>query len=220
MKTHILLALCVFTGSTISFAQQQPGTFQLGLLAGPNYSHLGESILFASNQLEHKGKIALIGAFGVSSKYQFEKFYLATNFLFENKRSATTFTNYPNNLPNEPAEEFLFKENRRYLSIPILIGINLKETGLFLNTGPNLGILLKHTYRGDGVRYSSYSDAKNLSLGLSLGLGYARAISSQIGLSCEMRHNFNLHDSNKSLRDGKINTSNLLFGIHYSLADK
>ncbi|MFB9863555.1 porin family protein [Rufibacter immobilis] len=220
MRNLIFTLSLLLTAATASFAQQAVGTLQIGLLAGPNHTFSRGAQAEIPNEQRIEGKAAVNGAAGVSLQYQFRKVFIKTNLLYENKSTKTQYTVFPSNSTGRPPGEQLLRENRHYLTVPLLVGVHIKNTGFFVNAGPYASLLLKHTYELEG-NTKNYPKENNVDLGFSVGIGYSRAITPRLNISAEARHNFSIYNSGSSSPlNGKTNSTSLLFGVHYNLTGK
>ncbi len=189
-------------------------------MAGPNYSYLRGGDFERTDEFKTEGKARFMASLGLSLKYQFNKVFLTTNLLYENKSSGASTIFYNTGTSGNAGREFSYKVNRQYLTIPVLVGVNIKNTGFFVNAGPYAGMLLKYKAFGEGQTTSVSTDEKSFDYGVSVGLGYSRAISSRLNVSGELRYSHSLYTTSTFSSVGKMGSTSLLFGVNYTLNGK
>ena len=78
------------------------------------------------------------------------------------------------------------KTNYNYLNVPILLRY-LNKTGIFLNTGPQVGFLLNSNYKSENTSQDLKSVSKSVDFSWAIGAGY---LISKINLALEIRYNY------------------------------
>ncbi|ALI98460.1 porin family protein [Rufibacter tibetensis] len=221
MKNFIFsVVLCVGVSSLCS-AQDTAGTTQVGILVGPNRTFLSRADNYFE-PLEIESDIR--GTAGLSVKHQFTSFFIKADLLYENKGDKVDYTS--TNSRGYASGEYTLKFNYHYLSVPILLGINIKQTGFFVKAGPYVGWLLKQMTKTNqpgefpSLEEDQTSRCRRFDVGVSGGIGYSRPISSVLNLSAEVRHNLGILNTTKSSNNIRTNSTNLLLGLHYNLAGK
>ncbi|GAA4312443.1 hypothetical protein GCM10023183_31500 [Nibribacter koreensis] len=202
-------------------AQQTPGTLQLGLVAGPSH------VFFDRDDVPY-GNVTISSdirwSAGLSSKYQLNKFFLKVDLLYENKGyGAHAILPYNG---RQTQEEINQKKHFHYLTLPLLLGVDILQSGIFLNAGPYIGRLLSQ------ITFESSSEAEKqtarrnetmgwekFDYGISGGIGYYKEITPILNVSAEIRHNRGLYDI-YNWGNYNPNSTSLLLGLHYTLATK
>lgn len=126
MKNLILALILFFSGHSFCQAQSEPNTFQVGILAGPSH------VFIRDDRKGNDIKSDVRGAAGISLRYNLGMFFLKSDLVYENKGysfepTGTRITGSPTTA-GPPAYNFNF----HYLTLPVLLGVNLAETGLFI----------------------------------------------------------------------------------------
>lgn len=165
MKTFLL---SVWFLSSILFSQGQVG---FGVKAGYNNSTLSlAGTNFTSNQKSKSGFNA--GIF--SSIPLFDSFDLQPEVSYSEQGSQS--------------KDSSATDNFNYLNIPVLFKYQHK-TGIFLNTGPQIGFLLNSNYRSEHTSQDLKSVSKSVNFSWTIGAGY---LISTIGLALDVRYNYGL----------------------------
>ncbi|AMM50462.1 hypothetical protein TH61_03665 [Rufibacter sp. DG15C] len=217
MKNLILTLSLVIIASASGLAQQAPGTLQLGIVAGPTHT-------FVRGNDNIKTEADFRKAVGISGQYQFNKFFLKTNVLYENKGYVI---NYPEEMFDtsdpalfEPTGDGIYTVDFRYhyITVPILVGAYLRNTGLFVSGGAYGAYLLKDDLKTERGDKQEIERDKKIDLGVVAGIGYEHALSTKLVVSAEVRHNLGLANNSEN-KDYPVrnNSTNLLFGLHYKL---
>ncbi|GGK62210.1 porin family protein [Rufibacter glacialis] len=219
MKNFICSLVVGLALAIPSFAQQTPGSLQVGLVAGPSLSY------FRGNQYVHGTYMGwendIRSTFGLSARYQRQGFYLKTNLFYEDKGVKTDI--YYTDSNGNIFDDYTAKTHFRFITLPVLVGVHIKESGFFVNAGPYAGFLLKQNYSDNTpdspIRDNSDNsrDYKRLDLGISGGIGYSKPISSALTLSAEARHNLGLRNISTGPNSRRTGSTSLLLGLHYSL---
>ncbi len=168
----------------------------------------------------------LRGGAGISVRYQLNALFLKTDLLYYNKGFKTDIT-ATDAYGNSTAGHTL-KGHFHYLTLPLLVGVSIKETGFFLNAGPYVGRLLKMNYTHDlpeetqiPSNWQETSSWNRFDYGVSGGVGYSRSLLGFVSVSAEIRQDLGLRNL---VREGtstfKINSTTLLLGAHYTLGGK
>ncbi|MGV3538196.1 MAG: porin family protein [Rufibacter sp.] len=212
MKSYILAILTILIFSSICLAQQEMGKFQVGIIAGPTHT-------FVRTSPERKDYESTFRAVtGATLQYDFDRFFLKTAILYESKGFILDYD--AAQLTGSPKVDDTYEANLHYLTLPFLIGIRIMDTGLFVNTGPYAGILMKHTLVADHETRDNTSMLSRYDFGLSGGIGYLHSISPKFSISAEAIHHFGLYDLYANGLVQKTNSTNLQLGIHYTISNK
>ncbi|RYY66365.1 MAG: PorT family protein [Chitinophagaceae bacterium] len=102
------------------------------------------------------------------------------------------------------------KLNANYINIPVMAAYQF-DNGLFLETGPQFGILLSANIKDDGQKYSVKDSYKKTDLSWGAGLGYQLPL----GLAVNARYNLGLSKVDKE-GDAKTYNSSLQLGLTYT----
>ncbi|WP_207435193.1 porin family protein [Sabulibacter ruber] len=221
MKNFICAVALSLGAASFCSAQSTPGSTQVGILVGPNRTHLNRSKDYF-DWADFKSDFR--GAAGLSVKHQFASLFLKADLLYENKGDRIDYTTTDAN--GYPSGEHSLRFNYHYLSLPVLLGIHIKQTGFFVNAGPSVSWLLKQTNKTNEksdipfADEDTTSDWKRLDVGVAGGIGYSRPIASALNLSAEVRHTLGLLNISKSSNSVRTSSTNLLLGLHYTLAGK
>lgn len=163
MKTFLITAFLVLC---ILISQGQIG---FGIKAGYNNSTLYLSgANFTSNQKSKSGFNA--GVF--ASIPIFNSFELQPEISYSEQGSQS--------------KDSSAKDNYNYLNIPVLLKY-FHKTGIFLNTGPQIGFLLSSKYKSENTSQDLKSISKSVDFSWAIGAGY---LIKKINLTLEVRYNY------------------------------
>lgn len=217
IKIPALLSLLLF-----SYLINAQGKLEIGIETGPNISKIyGNS--FIKNY--HNSRIGFYS--GIGLQYNFSKnIALRTGLGFERKGTAHK-SDITDNMANKIGQ-IKYHSNLDYVTLPILFRYSFgMKTKLFVNLGPNFGILIHQKEVSDARPefsksvYSNYDSFKKLNIGLSTGVGASHPISDRLKLNIEVRNNLGLSPINDYLpisnQDIKTNALNFLLGISMQL---
>lgn len=211
--------------SSVSLAQTN-GIY-IGIEGGPNRTWISGNEYF--NKSGNSKKAANFFA-GASFELCFtENTALKTGLAFE--RKGVKFTSivrddFSNPIGGVPARTYL-----DYLTLPLMAKIAFgKNPKFFVNAGPYIGYLLsqKDVVYDDEFMHTVFtvdnSDRyKKLDMGVAAGLGTEVALTDQVKLSLEVRHNLGVYNiySVPTFFNGimKTNSTNLLFGLAYKIKE-
>jgi hypothetical protein len=104
-----------------------------------------------------------------------------------------------------------FKNRYNYLNIPVL-GKYQHESGLFAETGPQLGILLNAKSSDQNVSADQTKYTESLDFGWAFGLGYKI---SKLNVGFDARYNLGLTNINKPPANQVAKNSVFQFDIYY-----
>ena len=191
MKRTILVMLI---SASFTFASAQ---VQFGVKAGYNLSNVSLS-----------GNSSGVS---VSSKSDFSAGLLASVTLF------SSFTLQPEVLysgqgANASESGMTATLNYGYLNVPVLFKYQ-HSSGLFAETGPQIGFLLSAKEKADGQTVDTKSDTQSTDFSWAFGLGYKLPF----GLGIDARYNLGLTNLAKGSgsSDGTVKNSVFQFGLFY-----
>ncbi|MFT4876819.1 MAG: hypothetical protein ACI9AU_000907 [Bacteroidia bacterium] len=197
-------------------SKAQDSKFKIGLIGGPNYTSLfgNEVIKDAYNSgFQHNA--------GISLDYHLVKrLSLISGLLLEQNYSYADI-HYTDQF-GTPTYSTIAKSTFHQLNLPIALKIKLidRKLSLYTNVGTNFQYLTKHIYSDDdGLITRNFNQTNNynrFNVGLITSLGSSYKISKFWNLSLEVRNNLGLSNAAKN-GNLKINSTSLLFGIHYHL---
>jgi opacity protein-like surface antigen len=228
MKTHLLI--CSFISVLTLTAIGQTNRFEVGVESGP-------SVVFfwGDGSPDYYGNPTIGVSSGLVFSYNFPKYLaLGTNISFERKG------NLFNRNVTEPDGSVRITRHLNkndYLVVPLLARFTIgKRVKLFVNIGPYLGYLMKHTAKmnieftaASGEHYSFeniYSSTENFSrfdIGLTTGLGVGIPIKDLVVISLEARNNTGFYDVKGAPSPNEIvrtNSTNFLLGITYQFGKR
>ncbi|MFC6997237.1 porin family protein [Rufibacter roseus] len=212
VKNLILTLLFFYSAGTFCSAQSEPNTFQIGVVAGPSH------VFIRDDRKGNDIKSDFRGAAGISLRYNFGLLFLKSDLLYENKG----YSFEPNGLViNDPAvvSSPIYHFHFHYLTLPVLLGVDIPETGFFLNAGSYGGLLLNETATSDAGNSDGASNKHKHDFGLSGGVGYSKALAPKLDVSAEVRHNYGLNNIHPSDYLHKNNSTSLLLGVHYTIGN-
>ena len=102
------------------------------------------------------------------------------------------------------------KLNANYLNLPLMAAYHF-DNGLFLETGPQFGMLLSANIKDGGQKFSVKDSYKKTDLSWGAGLGYQLPL----GLAVNARYNLGLTKVDKE-GDAKTYNSSLQLGLTYT----
>ena len=98
-----------------------------------------------------------------------------------------------------------------YINVPLLIKY-AHSSGLFIETGPQVGFLMSAKAKSDGVSVDVKSSAQSTDFSWAFGVGYKIP---EVNLGLDVRYNLGLTNVNKDDTDGKIKNSVFQIGLFY-----
>jgi Outer membrane protein beta-barrel domain len=103
------------------------------------------------------------------------------------------------------------KDNYNYINVPVLFKY-LHSSGLFAETGPQIGFLLSANEKVNGQTFDMKSNTQSTDFSWVFGIGYKLPL----GLGIDLRYNLGLVNLAKgSYTDGTIKNSVFQFGLFY-----
>ncbi len=106
------------------------------------------------------------------------------------------------------------KANYGYLNVPVLFKYQ-HSSGLFAETGPQVGFLLSANEKSGGQSVDTKSSSQSVDFSWAFGIGYKLSM----GLGIDARYNLGLTNINKdSQSNGTIKNSVFQFGLFYQFA--
>jgi hypothetical protein len=192
-----VLLVLIFAGSTI-FADAQ---IQFGIKAGVNIADLNLSggppgFTFNSKTDFSGGIFASVPLFS-SCSLQPEVLYSGQGASF--KDSLVTV-----------------KVNYGYINVPVLFKYQ-HSSGLFAETGPQVGFLLSANEKSDGQTIDTKSNTQSTDFSWVFGIGYKLAS----GLGIDLRYNLGLVNLAKgAYTDGTLKNSVFQFGVFFMIFKK
>lgn len=105
------------------------------------------------------------------------------------------------------------KLNYGYINVPVLFKYQ-HESGLFAETGPQVGFLISAKEKADGQTIDTKSDTQSTDFSWAFGIGYKIPV---VGLGIDARYNLGLTNLAKgsSSSDGTVKNSVIQIGLFY-----
>ena len=197
-------------------SKAQDSKFKIGLIGGPNYTSL-----FGNEVIKNAYNSGFQYNVGIGLDYHLVKrLSLISGLLLEQNYSYVDihFTDQF----GTPTYSTIAKSTFHQLNLPIALKIKLidRKLNLYTNIGTNFQYLTKYVYSADdGLitrNFNQTNDYNRFNIGLITSLGSSYKISKFWNLSLEVRNNLGLSNAAKN-GNLKINSTSLLFGIHYHL---
>jgi hypothetical protein len=197
-------------------SKAQDSKFKIGLIGGPNYTSL-----FGNEVIKNAWNSGFQYNAGIGLDYHLVKrLSLISGLLLEQNYSYVDihFTDQF----GTPTYSTIAKSTFHQLNLPIALKIKLidRKLNLYTNIGTNFQYLTKYVYSADdGLitrNFDQTNDYNRFNIGLITSLGSSYKISKFWNLSLEVRNNLGLSNAAKN-GNLKINSTGLLFGIHYHL---
>ena len=197
-------------------SKAQDSKFKIGLIGGPNYTSL-----FGNEVIKNAYNSGFQYNAGIGLDYHLVKrLSLISGLLLEQNYSYVDihFTDQF----GTPTYSTVAKSTFHQLNLPIALKIKLidRKLNLYTNIGTNFQYLTKYVYSADdGLitrNFDQTNDYNRFNIGLITSLGSSYKISKFWNLSLEVRNNLGLSNAAKN-GNLKINSTSLLFGIHYHL---
>ena len=197
-------------------SKAQDSKFKIGLIGGPNYTSL-----FGNEVIKNAYNSGFQYNAGIGLDYHLVKrLSLISGLLLEQNYSYVDihFTDQF----GTPTYSTVAKSTFHQLNLPIALKIKLidRKLNLYTNIGTNFQYLTKYVYSADdGLitrNFNQTNDYNRFNIGLITSLGSSYKISKFWNLSLEVRNNLGLSNAAKN-GNLKINSTSLLFGIHYHL---
>ena len=197
-------------------SKAQDSKFKIGLIGGPNYTSL-----FGNEVIKNAYNSGFQYNVGIGLDYHLVKrLSLISGLLLEQNYSYVDihFTDQF----GTPTYSFVAKSTFHQLNLPIALKIKLidRKLNLYTNIGTNFQYLTKYIYSADdGLNtrnFNQTNDYNRFNIGLITSLGSSYKITKFWNLSLEVRNNLGLSNAAKN-GNLKINSTSLLFGIHYHL---
>jgi hypothetical protein len=195
MKKMMLVFLAVGTAAVAS------AQIQFGVKAGLNLANLTISGVAPAPTFNSKTDFSG-GAF--ASIPLFKSFDLQPEIMYSGQGASTTESNTT------------VKLNYGYLNVPVLFKYQ-HESGLFAETGPQIGFLLSAKATGGGQTIDTKSETQSTDFSWAFGIGYKiPGISGGI----DARYNLGLTNLAKNTTDGTVKNSVFQFGLFYMFGGK
>ena len=197
-------------------SKAQDSKFKIGLIGGPNYTSL-----FGNEVIKNAYNSGFQYNVGIGLDYHLVKrLSLISGLLLEQNYSYVDihFTDQF----GTPTYSTVAKSTFHQLNLPIALKIKLIDHKLNLNTniGTNFQYLSKYVYSADdGLitrNFNQTNDYNRFNIGLITSLGSSYKITKFWNFSLEVRNNLGLSNAAKN-GNLKINSTSLLFGIHYHI---
>ena len=197
-------------------SKAQDSKFKIGLIGGPNYTSLfgNEAIKNAYNSgFQYNAGIGLdyhlVKRLSLISGLLLEQNYSYVDIHFTDQFGTPTYST-------------IAKSTFHQLNLPIALKIKLidRKLNLYTNIGINFQYLTKYVYSADdGLitrNFNQTNDYNRFNIGLITSLGSSYKITKFWNFSLEVRNNLGLSNAAKN-GNLKINSTSLLFGIHYHI---
>ena len=197
-------------------SKAQDSKFKIGLIGGPNYTSL-----FGNEVIKNAYNSGFQYNVGIGLDYHLVKrLSLISGLLLEQNYSYVDihFTDQF----GTPTYSTVAKSTFHQLNLPIALKIKLidRKLNLYTNIGTNFQYLTKYIYSADdGLNtrnFNQTNDYNRFNIGLITSLGSSYKITKFWNFSLEVRNNLGLSNAAKN-GNLKINSTSLLFGIHYHL---
>ena len=197
-------------------SKAQDSKFKIGLIGGPNYTSL-----FGNEVIKNAYNSGFQYNVGIGLDYHLVKrLSLISGLLLEQNYSYVDihFTDQF----GTPTYSTVAKSTFHQLNLPIALKIKLidRKLNLYTNIGTNFQYLTKYIYSADdGLNtrnFNQINDYNRFNIGLITSLGSSYKITKFWNFSLEVRNNLGLSNAAKN-GNLKINSTSLLFGIHYHI---
>ena len=197
-------------------SKAQDSKFKIGLIGGPNYTSL-----FGNEVIKNAYNSGFQYIAGIGLDYHLVKrLSLISGLLLEQNYSYVDihFTDQF----GTPTYSTVAKSTFHQLNLPIALKIKLidHKLNLYTNIGTNFQYLSKYVYSADdGLitrNFNQTNDYNRFNIGLITSLGSSYKITKFWNFSLEVRNNLGLSNAAKN-GNLKINSTSLLFGIHYHI---
>jgi len=197
-------------------SKAQDSKFKIGLIGGPNYTSL-----FGNEVIKNAYYSGFQYNVGIGLDYHLVKrLSLISGLLLEQNYSYVDihFTDQF----GTPTYSTVAKSTFHQLNLPIALKIKLidHKLNLYTNIGTNFQYLSKYVYSADdGLitrNFNQTNDYNRFNIGLITSLGSSYKITKFWNFSLEVRNNLGLSNAAKN-GNLKINSTSLLFGIHYHI---
>ena len=197
-------------------SKAQDSKFKIGLIGGPNYTSL-----FGNEVIKNAYNSGFQYNVGIGLDYHLVKrLSLISGLLLEQNYSYVDihFTDQF----GTPTYSTVAKSTFHQLNLPIALKIKLidRKLNLYTNIGTNFQYLSKYVYSADdGLitrNFDQTNDYNRFNIGLITSLGSSYKITKFWNFSLEVRNNLGLSNAAKN-GNLKINSTSLLFGIHYHI---
>jgi hypothetical protein len=192
----VLLVILAAGSAAIASAQ-----IQYGVKAGYNLATVTQS--GSSNVDGLKSKSDFSGGL-LASIPLFSSFYLQPEVMYSGQGTQAT----------ESGETV--KLNYSYINVPVLFKYQ-HASGVFAETGPQVGFLLSAKAKADGVNEDVKSQSQSVDFSWAFGLGYKIP---KMGLGIDARYNLGLTNITKDDGDEKVKNSVFQFGLFYLFGGK
>jgi hypothetical protein len=186
---RMLLVIFAACGAAVASAQ-----VQFGIKAGVNIANVtlsgdNSGVSFDSKTDFHAGVLASLPLFS--------DFHLQPEILYSGQGASAS------------ASGTTVKLNYGYLNIPVLFKYQ-HESGLFAETGPQVGFLLSAKEDADGQTIDAKSDTQSTDFSWAFGIGYKIP---EINLGIDARYNLGLTNLAKGSQSGEGTAKNSVFQI-------
>lgn len=184
------LYLLLLTGFSLTAASAQ---LKLGIKAGANFSTITG---------EDYGTVKMIAGFnaGILASIPLNsKFSLQPEFMYSGQGAQSTEAGVTGTLHNH------------YMNIPVLIKYN-NPTGIFVETGPQLGLLLSAQFKFPDFSENEKPNYKSTDLSWAFGLGY---LFKDVNLGIDARYNLGLSNFINESYNGNAKNNVVQVGFFY-----
>lgn len=219
MKNILTLLLSVLS---LNIFSQEKG-FELGIKSGG-----GVSFLYSMQAIQFsKPNVSPVFSSGVSLVFRDKKyFFIQLDFLYERK-SASFIPNYFTGIRQSNNLDIYIADN---ISLSILPGFKTNgKLKFLLFGGPSVNFLVHSQLTelrknsNSTTKYiqydtKSYKLEEKFSFGIVLGTGIQKELTEKVKLNIVFRNNLSIY--HPRFNKLNFNTSNIMFGIYYSLGNK
>jgi hypothetical protein len=220
-KAHFWGLLILTLGYT---SYGQTNKIEIGIEGSPSLVFLR-----GNDVIDNTQKPTIGVSCGLFFQYNINKFFsLRTNLAYERKGSRAS--GVATDIKGNYLGEITINTNFDYVTLPILARATYgKKIHLFVNSGPYIGYLFKHSIviTGDNIPTTTDEDIsqyKRFDIGITGGLGLSIPIKTKFAFSFEVRNNLGLNNISqaKVVNDGtiKTNSTNFLLGLSYKLTQR
>jgi hypothetical protein len=197
-------------------SKAQDSKFKIGLIGGPNYTSL-----FGNEVIKNAYNSGFQHNAGIGLDYQLVKRHSLISGLLLEQNYSYVDIHFTDQF-GTPTYSTIAKSTFHQLNLPIALKIKLidRKLNLYTNIGTNFQYLTKYVYSADdGLitrNFDQTNDYNRFNIGLITSLGSSYKITKFWNFSLEVRNNLGLSNAAKN-GNLKINSTSLLFGIHYHI---
>jgi len=197
-------------------SKAQDSKYKIGLIGGPNYTSL-----FGNEVVKNAYNSGFQYNAGIGLDYHLVKRLSIISGLLLEQNYSYVDMHFTNQF-GTPTKSTIAKSTFHQLNLPVVLKIKLidRKLNLYTNMGTNFQYLIKYIYSADdGLITRNFIQTSNynrFNIGLITSLGSSYEISKFWDISLELRNNLGLSNVSKN-GTLKINSTSLLFGIHYDL---